>query len=244
MNDMTGAFESKINPNMVNHPLTAERIKNVRDKIAQMKYEYTPNKKHDADVNARYELVRAKLIGYLDNPAHVLELYPKSDKSSPAIYARAIANMNGGDLDTAKIGTGTLISRDPKNPYFYELLGDIEYQYGHFDDSVDAYKKSLELHPNAPQIQTALALVLSDRNKPGDNAAAIELCKRAILAAPMPLTYWILSRLYTDGKSDWAMAEFYNMQGKSSDAKKYAKRAQSKLPKSSPEYIKSGDILK
>jgi len=31
---------------------------------------------------------------------------------------------------------------------------------------------------------------------------------------------------------------------KPKDAQKYAKRAQSKLPKNSPEYIKSGDLLR
>ena len=46
------------------------------------------------------------------------------------------------------------------------------------------------------------------------------------------------------GVSDWAMAEFYNMNGDKANAKKYAKSAQQKSKKGSPEYIKSGDILK
>lgn len=243
MQELTGAMESRINPNRVNHPLTTERLNNVRERIAQIK----ENKNWDKTDNHEYELVQAKLIGYLDDAKQVREKYPARDKSDAAIYARAIANMRGGNLDGARVGTMTLISRNPDNPYFYELLGDIEYQFGHYDDSVVAYEKSLELAGNAPQIQTALALVLTERKKTGDNTRAIELCKRAILAEPAPLAYWVLARAYGDtdpGRNAWALAEFNNMIGKKDAAKTYARRAQKNLDKDDAEYIKAGDILK
>lgn len=243
MQEQTGAMESRVNPTRVNHPLTAERLKNVRDRIAKM--DYKP-KKQNATRNAKFELVRAKLIGYLDTWARVNELYPARDTRDAAIYARAIAAMQAGDLAAAQRGTQTLISHDAKNPYFYELLGDIQYQFGHYDDSVVAYEQSLKLAGNAPQIQTALALVLTERRKPGDTARAIELCKRAILTDAAPLTYWVLARAYGDddpGRAAWATAEYYNMIGNSGNAKKYAKIAQKKLKSNDAEYVKSGDIL-
>jgi predicted Zn-dependent protease len=243
MHDLTGALESRINPNRVNHPLTTERLNNVREQIAQI----SGDKKWKTMNASEYELVRAKLVGYLDTEKQVREKYPSRDKSDAAIYARAIANMRGGNLDGARVGTMTLISRNPDNPYFYELLGDIEYQFGHYDDSVVAYEKSLELAGDAPQIQTALALVLSERDKPGDDARAIEMCKRAILSEPAPLAYWVLARAYGDtdiGRNAWALAEYNKLIGKNTEAKTYAKRAQKKLPKDSPEYIKAGDIIK
>lgn len=242
MNEMMGEIEVNVNPNSINHPLTTERLKNVKSKIKDLNINY---KTHDT-YSDEYELVRAKLIGYLDTPKRVLELYPYSDKSDSGLYARAIANMRSGNLDGARMGTQTLISRNPDNPYYYELLGDIEYQFGHYDDSVQSYEKSLELTDNAPQIQTALALVLTERNKPDDKARAIDLAKRAILSEPAPLTYWVLSRAYGEddiGRSNWAMAEYYHMNGKSDNAKKYAKLAQKKLKKTDPEYIKAGDII-
>lgn len=243
MQEQTGAMESRVNPTRVNHPLTAERLKNVRDLIAKM--DYKP-KKQNTTRNAKFELVRAKLIGYLDTPTRVNELYPARDTRDAAIYARAIAAMQAGDLAAAQRGTQTLISHDAKNPYFYELLGDIQYQFGHYDDSVIAYEQSLKLAGNAPQIQTALALVLTERRKPDDTARAIELCKRAILTDAAPLTYWVLARAYGDddpGRAAWATAEYYNMIGNSGNAKKYAKIAQKKLKSNDAEYIKSGDIL-
>ncbi|MBR3930869.1 MAG: M48 family metalloprotease [Alphaproteobacteria bacterium] len=241
MQEITGAAESKINPNMVNHPLTTERLNNVREKIKHLDI-----KKSKTQYDDEFKLVQAKLVGYLDDLQRVRELYPNTDKSDAGLYARAIANMRGGNLDGAKMGVQTLIARNPNNPYFYELMGDIEYQFGHFDDSVAAYEKSLALAGNAPQIQTALALVLTERNKPGDTQQAIELCKRSILGEPAPLTYWVMGRAYGEddpGRSAWAMAEYYNLIGKDDQVKKYAKIAQKKLKKNDPEYIKAGDLL-
>ena len=244
MRDISGEFESRINPNRINHPLTSERINNAKTKISKIKNIPIKSQSEIAQENSDYEILRAKLIGYLDNDKNVITRYPYSDKSDAAIYARAIANMKAGSLDAAKTGVQTLIKRNPKNPYFYELLGDIEFQYGAYNESVDAYEHSLQLTNNAPQIETALALVLSERNKDTDKSRATELCKRAILTDPTPLAYWILARVTNGGESDWAMAEFYNMNGDTKNAKKYAKKAQKKAKKGSPEYIKSGDILK
>ena len=244
MRDLNGEFESRINPNRINHPLTTERLNNTKTKISNAKKIPQKSEAEIAKENKNYEILRAKLIGYLDSDKIILTRYPYKDKSDYAIYARAIGNMRAGNLDVAKTGTQTLIKRHPKSPYFYELLGDIEYQYGYYDDSVNAYEQSLKLTDDAPQIETALALVLSERNKPGDKERAIELCKHVILTEPAPLAYWILARVTDGATSDWAMAEFYKMNGDNKNAKKYAKSAQKKAKKDSPEYIKSGDILK
>lgn len=245
MEHMTGALESRINPNRINHPLTAERLNNIRGQMDKIDDGYKATNAPTGAQKEEYELIRAKLVGYLDSADNVLTLYPNSDTSSAALYARAIARMRGGNLDGARVGTLTLISREPENPYFYELLGDIEYQLGHYDDSVDAYKQSLKLiNEKAPQIETALALVLTERNKSGDKEQAIELCKRSLLAEPAPLTYWVLGRAYDDGRADWARAEYYHIIGNKEKARDYAKRAQKTLKSGTPEYIKAGDLLK
>jgi len=240
MQEISGDIESKINPYNINHPMTSERLSNVKEKIKSQKITKKKNK-----TNVRYEIIRAKLVGYLQTEDQVANLYPVSNKSDEAIYARAIRYMRSGNLKTAKIGTQTLISRHPENPYFYELLGDIEYQFGHYDDSIKAYEESLKIQKNAPQIQTALALVLTQRDKPGDKDRAIELAKLSILSEPIPLSYWVLVVAYgDDARSDWAYAEYYNMLKQEKKARKYAKSAQSRLAKDSPEYIKSGDLLR
>lgn len=246
MNDMTSVTESKMNPNSINHPLTSERLKNMREKLKSDAIKNKKFKTDSADTIQRYDLIRAKLVGYLDSFERVKTLYPNTDKSNAAIYARAIANMRGGNLGGALVGAKTLVSRHPKNPYFYELVGDIEFANGHYDDSIDAYNRALELRQNSPQIETAMAVVLTERNKDGDRERAIELCKRVVLVEPTPLAYWTLARAFEsdDGRSDWAMAEFYRMQKNDDKSREYARRAKTKLTRGSPEYIKSDDILR
>ena len=247
MRNISGISESKINPNRINHPLTSERLNNIKTQISQLTDYKQPTADSASKHTELFEHIRAKLIGYLEPTSRVFERYPYSDKSDSALYARAIANMRLGKLKSAATGTRTLISRNPDNPYYYELLGDIEYQSGSYDSGVSAYEKSLALlGDSAPQIETALALTLTARDGTGDNQRATEMAKRALLVAPAPLAYWVLARAYAkqdSGLQDWAFAEYYNMLGKTEMAHDYAKRAQQKLPKSSPEYLKSSDIL-
>ena len=246
MSEMTSAMESRVNPNAINHPLTMERIKNVRDKLTTDDIRHKKFKTDSPEIIKKYDLVRAKLVGYLDGFDRVRTLYPVSDKSDAAIYARAIANIRSGNLSGATVGARTLISRNPNNSYFYELLGDIEYKHGHYDDAIDAYSRAIQLNPNSPQVETALAMVLTERGRPDDITDAITLLKHVILISPTPLAYWTLARAYgaDDGRSDWAMAEFYNAGNDKKRAREYARRAKSHLPKNSPEYIKSDDLLK
>ncbi|MDR1071983.1 MAG: M48 family metalloprotease [Rickettsiales bacterium] len=237
---MQSSREGKINPNNINHPLTEERIKNIKLQIANGGGKKT-NGETGAAPRSSLRLVQAKLIGYLE-PNRVKTLYPDSDKTDAALYARAIARMGGGDLGTAKTGTLTLIARNKTDPYFYELLGDIEFQFGHYDDSVRAYDESLKnLAGNKTQIEIALALVLSERRKPGDAERAAGLCKKSILAEQLPLAYWVLAK--TDEKrADYYLAEYHYLSGDAKRAKQHARAAVKKLDKNSPEYMKAKDI--
>ncbi len=245
MQDLSAGFESKINPNNVKHPLTAERLQNVSMQIDEMEYRYNPDVQLEKSNTERLKMIQAKLTGYLKNQSVVLAKYPLIDNSVPANYARTISAMQNKDLSDAKKGVEQLIKTEPENPYFYELRGDIEYRLGDYDSSIKSYEKSLDLIKfAAPQIETAYALVLSARNQGDDVSRAITLCKKALLTSKNALTYWVLAKLYdTDGRADWARAEYYNLQGKEEQATRYAKAARKKLPKDSPEYIKSGDLL-
>lgn len=241
MRDITGAAETKINPNRINHPLTAERLKNVREYIAAHPGKY---KSSNSKYSDRYELVRAKLVGYLDTPARILDLYPLSDNSDAAIYARSISKMRAGNYDGAAADVKKLTSRQSTNAYFFELLGDIEFAAGNYDGAVVAYDTALKYIKDAPQVQTALALVLAERDNSGDIDRARGLCLRANLITPSPLTYWALARVYgSDPRANWALAEYYSLMGNNKKARSYAKQAQKSLPHDTPEFIKSGDIL-
>ena len=238
MQNKSFVIESKISPVNINHPLTSERLKNIKDKISKLS-----SKKYKKFDDRKLKFIKAKLIGYLKDSKSVKILYPENKKDLYSLYANSISNMQSGNLKIAKKQINTLIEKDKNNPFFYEILGEIEYKRGRFDKSIDAYEKTLLKVSNPSQIQTALAIVLSEYNRKGDKDYAISLCKKSLLKEPFALTYFILAKLYNDERSNWAFAEYYNLLHDKEKTKFYAKKAIDKLPKKTPEYIKSKDLL-
>lgn len=238
MQNKSFVIESKISPVNINHPLTSERLKNIKEKISKI----SPKKYKKFD-DKKLKFVKAKLIGYLKDSKSINILYPINKKNPYSLYANSISNMQSGNLKIAKDQIDILIDTDKNNPFFYEILGEIEYKRGNFEKSIKAYEKSLLKLSNPSQIQTALAIVLSEYNRKGDREYAIYLCKKSLLKEPFALTYFILAKLYNDNRSNWAFAEYYNLLQDKEKTKFYSEKAIKSLPKNSSEYIKSKDIL-
>ena len=70
------------------HPLSGERVSLLRDV-----YEADPawDKPSDPAIEARFQRVKAKLLGFTADPVVTLREYPESDQSIPGRYARAYA---------------------------------------------------------------------------------------------------------------------------------------------------------
>jgi predicted Zn-dependent protease len=69
------------------HPLSSERIQ-----ALQLLFKSDPayNRPPDAALDARFQRVKAKLLGFV-NPGQAIIKYPESDQSVPGHYARAYA---------------------------------------------------------------------------------------------------------------------------------------------------------
>ncbi len=77
-----------INPYLQTHPLPQQRIVHLRELVGSSPYY---NKIDPPELQFRHDLMKAKLFGFLDEPQTVFNRYPATDRSVPAIYARAIA---------------------------------------------------------------------------------------------------------------------------------------------------------
>ena len=114
--------EARRNPYFRAHPLASERIRTTRqlaEETGLMDVRPTPETLHE------FEMMQAKLIGFLQPAAQVYRKYPRSDESTPARYARSIAAMQAADISTALEEVDALIAIEPDNPYFHELKGQI-----------------------------------------------------------------------------------------------------------------------
>jgi Zn-dependent protease with chaperone function len=82
-----------LDPYLVSHPLPAERIAQL-ETLAKHSPHYET--KDPPALQARHDMVRAKLYGFVARPETVMRRYPARDTSAPARYARAIVAYRSG----------------------------------------------------------------------------------------------------------------------------------------------------
>lgn len=135
------------------HPLTANRIDALQQGVRDSSFSSARNPEHWQE---QHDRVVAKLRGFIQ-PEQVLWDYNLKDTSVAASYARAIAAYRMNKVEESLSQMNALIEREPDNPYFWELKGQILMDFGRIEDSIKAYEKSLSIQSNAPLIRIAYA---------------------------------------------------------------------------------------
>ena len=227
------------------HPLASDRIRTVRGLAEATGLMDVQPTEHE---QKQYEMMRAKLVGFLDSPLKVRRDYPASDKSAPARYARAISAYRSSDIQPALTEIETLLAEDPENPYFHELKGQILFESGRAAESVEPHARSLELIPGQPLFLINYARSLNARNEDGDSAAAEIALRDALIAEPDNAFAWAQLAI-TFEKQDrrpeaqLATAESAYWVGDIVRANAFARRAAQAMDKSSNNYRRADDII-
>src|SRR4029453_14523055 len=84
--DQTLSQSRRLNPHMQAHPLPSERVAALEGAARQSPYW---DHKDPPALQARHDLMRAKLYGFLERPEAVARRYPASETSLPQRLARA-----------------------------------------------------------------------------------------------------------------------------------------------------------
>lgn len=231
-------------PYMRSHPLSKERMEALAE-VARS----SPNwdKKDSPELQVRHDLMRAKLRGYLERPDTVARLYPASDQSLPARYARAIASYRFSDVRSALAQIDGLIASMPNNPYFYELKGQVLLESGRPAEAIGPLRHAISLAPNPTLILVMLGQALIATNNPAAANEAISSLQNAILHDPdIPDAYSQLAMAY--GRkgdiphADLASAQAAFVKGDFKTARQLAKRAKARFPVGAPGWVKADDI--
>lgn len=135
------------------HPLTHDRISSIEAGIRRSTYVKTPLPLAWAEQHAR---MKAKLLGFI-NPAQVVWVYDDRDKSVAATSARAIAAYRQNHVQEALNLADILVQKEPDNPYFQELKGQMLLDFGRVKEALPYYEKAVSLKPKSGLIRTALA---------------------------------------------------------------------------------------
>lgn len=227
------------------HPLASDRIRTARALAEESGLSDTPPTER---AQHQYEMMRAKLIGFLDTSNKVRNEYPQSDTSAPARYARAIAAMQASDITVALKEIDLLLETEPDNPYFHELKGQILFESGRSAESVEPHKRSLELKPDQPLLLINYARSLNARGEPGDVELAETALRDAIISEPDNAFAWaqLAIALESQGRraeAQLATAESSYAIGDIVRANAFARRAVDGLERGNPTFRRADDIL-
>lgn len=226
------------------HPLSTQRISVLTDV-----YEADPawNRPVDPRLEARFERVKAKLFGYVSDPAVTLRKYPPSDTSIPARYARAYAYHKGAYSDRALEEVDALLKGMPDDPYFLEVKGQILLESGHPADAIAPLRKAVAETGGNPLIASMFghALVATEDNS---HLAEAEQVLRASLSRDRdnPFAWFVLGNVYArqgdTARAALATAEQASLGGDFGQAIRQADRALATLKPGTSDYLRAQDI--
>lgn len=121
------------------HPLTRDRLNTLQAGLERAAAKNTPL---PAKWQEDYARMIAKLKGFL-TPERVGWDYDTKDTGIPALYARTIADYRQNHVNEALAGIDDLLEREPENPYFLELKGQMLVDFGRLTEAEPAYAKAI-----------------------------------------------------------------------------------------------------
>lgn len=233
--------ESEQSEYVQTHPLTQDRIDSLQHAVDE-----GPKGSIPPEWIEMHRRIKAKLLGYLF-PDRSLQ---DQDTSVATQYGHAIAYFKKHETDTALRTLAPLIKAEPKNPYFYELQGQINFDAGRIDAAVASYAQASALAPFSGQIRMAYAQALLETRQL-QKAHTEEAIKQLILALNVEkqssYAHHLLGVAYgkqgQEGLSRLHLAEEALMDNKPDFARREALLAKQNLKKGEAGYQRALDIL-
>jgi predicted Zn-dependent protease len=226
------------------HPLSSERIATL-----QHLYENDAAWNHQTDpaLEERFQRVRAKLIGFVDDPRQVLTRYPETDHSIPARYARAYAWHRTAHPDKALDETESLLRDRPGDPYFLELRGQILLESGRPVDALESLRTAVARAPDQPLIAALLGHALIATDDPANFDEAKRVLRVAVARDnDNPFAWYQLGIVYDregdQARAALATAERYNLTNQPQLALANAEQAMMGIPVGTPDWLRAQDI--
>lgn len=237
---------SSVDPYQLSHPMPRERIAHLQTLASQSAHF---NKTDSAALQMRHDLMRAKIAAYTEGPAATSRLFRNNPRSLPALYADAInTHLRGRPRDAiAKIDR--LIATQPNYAYFHELRGDMLVRANQPGEAIKAYARAQKLDGSkSPIIQISYGKALLSA---GDQKATREAVRQISNALSRdrenPDGYMLLAQAYgrlgSIGEAELASAEMHYYSGSFQEARIFATRAQQKLKRGSPDWVRAQDII-
>jgi len=237
---------TQVDPYQVSHPMPRDRAANLQTLAESSAYFDAVD---SPELQLRHDMMRAKIAAFTAGGVTVSRMFRNDPTGIAAAYGDALSTYLHGNLRSALSKTDALIKVLPKNPYLYELRGDVLLKANKPKDAAAAYAKAVSLDPvksGLLQVSYGQALLAA-----GDTASvekAISALKKGLDRDKENVTgYRYLAQAYGQlghiPEADLATAEGYFYGGVYKDAKIFAARAQRQLKRGSPGWVRAQDII-
>jgi predicted Zn-dependent protease len=226
------------------HPLSGERIAALE---TSLKTSPTWSKPTDPQLEERFQRVKAKLVGYINDPRRTFVLYPETNRSLSARYARAYAWHKLAEADKAVAELDGLLRDRPLDPFFLELRGQVLLESGRPDEALASLREAVQRAPDQPLIASLFGHALIATEQPENYAEAKKILKAAISRDNSnPFAWYQLGIVYDhegdQGRAALAPAERYNLEGAPQLAMVNAQMALQAIPSGTPDFLRAQDI--
>lgn len=230
-------------PYLLTHPLNRERVAFVQNHLDKSPHS---NKPLPEGFETGFQMVRAKLKGFLTPSSVTLRTILETDRTPPARYARAIAYYRLGHLADALRLLDSLLVEQPANPWLHELKGQMLFENGRVGDSLPSYREAARLAPEQGLIRIGLAHAMVEVGDPILLRPAILQIQTALDRDRSNSDGWrtlgvAWGKLGDLGQANLALAEEAMLNGDIVTARQLASRAEKLLP-SGPARLRAGDI--
>ncbi|WP_114009649.1 M48 family metalloprotease [Cohaesibacter intestini] len=232
-----------VDPYIRSHPLPRERIGQIERLAKKSKFF---NRKDSVQLQARHDLVRAKLAAFTFNGKRTMRMFKGNSLADR--YAQAIVTYRLGSHKRALKMVDGLLKAAPNHPYFWELKGQILLETGNGDRAIAPLNTAISMKPNEGILRVMLGQAILSSKSNRNYRQAVDHLRRGLQNDPdLGLGYRLLAQAY-DQLGNRAFAEIatangYFAAGDIRSAKAMAARAQKKLPRGSPEWLQADDIL-
>lgn len=242
----SGLFRSSaLDPYLLSHPLPSERISQLERLAAESPYR---GRADSPALQARHDMVRAKLFGFTDSPEAVLRRYPPHDTSRASRYARSIVAHRTGRSSEALALVDGLLREEPRSPYLHELKGQFLLESARPREAIASLRQAVTLSDGATPIRIMYGQALIAMGDPDSLEEAIRQLQRATRAEPdYPPAFFQLAMAYGRtgriGLAELATAEYNMAAGNIENARQNASRAMRGLVEGTPEWRRARDIV-
>lgn len=158
------------------HPLTAERLSEIQDRLNQIPYRQVQD-------GPDFLLIQARIRALVGTAHEALESFdghaadPARKEDIPNAYGRAVALWRNKKFDAALKLVDLLLKDQPDEVFFEELEADIVHEQGYLSQAIAIYLNALKEHPDHRSLNYGYIQTLIDLHQ---NNAALSYIKQRL----------------------------------------------------------------